>query len=155
MSFYYHLPFVEKCLKRCRCMYVCMCVTSFSDDQLQRFFFLILHIRKNLMESNFWIKTHCLEMHHVWNKFPPKTLVALFWKSNQMIFLKSFLMIGQYQNKMERKPTHPNTRHFTPILAQTISSLCSKNPLSRIFLKFCVMVGYYFEKLLSPQNGTF
>ena len=40
-------------------------------------------------------------MHHVCDGFPPKTLVALFWKSNPVIFLKSFLTIGQYQNKSE------------------------------------------------------
>ena len=151
-------------------MYVCMCVTSFPDDQLQRFFIKILHIRKNLMEPNFWIKTHCLEMHHVCDKSPPKSLVALFWKSNQIMFLKSFLMIGQYQNKSENKELlketliHLNIGHFTPTLAKTVSLLCSRNPLSRIFLRFCVTVGYYgkqswehkyFKKLLSPKNETF
>ena len=102
------------------------------------------------MEPNFEKKKHCLEMHHVCANFPPKTLVALFWKSTQMIFVKYFLMIGQYQSKSENKVNivketliHPNIVHFTPILAQTISSFCSRNPLSRIFLKFCVMVGYY------------
>ena len=42
-------------------------------------------------------------MHYVCDKSPPKSFVALFWKSNQIIFLKSFLMTGQYQNKSGNK----------------------------------------------------
>ena len=38
---------------------------------------------------------------------------------------------------------HPNIGHFTPNLAQAISSLCSRNLVNWIFLKFCGMVGYY------------
>ena len=57
------------------------------------------------MEPNFEKKPHCLEMHHVCANFPSKTLalVALFWKSTQMIFVKYFFMIGQYQSKSENK----------------------------------------------------
>ena len=63
-------------------------------------------------------------MHHVCDKFPPKALVAWFWKSNQMIFLNSFLIIGQYQNKSENNEffegnsDSPQYRAFYPKFGQ-------------------------------------
>ena len=90
------LPFTVcwKVLEKCPCMDVCMCVTSFSHDLLQRF------KKKNCVEIHVWEheyskKALITEKWDILTKFWPKKLVCFVLNIALKIFLKFWVLIFQ------------------------------------------------------------